>query len=225
MKRITSRLLLVLGLLLALPACDAQTVADGIDVLSGIAAEWEDTATPAEDEKGGTTVLDGGNDTSSDTGGTSSQPANDPLYLTGEESPVTQGDTPVTEDNTPVTGDNTFLPENSTYSSAEDVALYIHTYGELPDFYITKNEARDLGWPGGSLEPYAPGCAIGGDVFGNREGLLPSAQGRTYYECDIGTVGADSRGAERLVFSNDGLIYHTEDHYESFSLLYGEENP
>lgn len=113
--------------------------------------------------------------------------------------------------------------EEGTYNSAEDVALYLACYGHLPDNYITKEEARDLGWTGGSVEQVAPGCAIGGDRFGNREGILPAAEGRSYYECDIDTIGRSSRGAKRLVFSDDGLIYYTEDHYESFSLLYGEE--
>ena len=58
--------------------------------------------------------------------------------------------------------------------------------------------------------------------FGNREGLLPDAPGRTWTECDINTLGASGRGAERIVFSNDGLIYYTPDHYESFTLLYGQ---
>ncbi len=116
------------------------------------------------------------------------------------------------------------LPEeDGTYNSAEDVALYLDCYGHLPDNYITKSEARDLGWTGGSVEQVAPGCAIGGDRFGNREGILPSAGDRTYYECDIDTIGRSSRGAKRLVFSDDGLIYYTEDHYETFTLLYGEE--
>ncbi|MBQ2763573.1 MAG: ribonuclease [Firmicutes bacterium] len=112
---------------------------------------------------------------------------------------------------------------DGSYTTKEDVALYINTYGELPPNFITKNEARDLGWEGGSLEPYAPGMCIGGDYFGNFEGLLPDAEGREYTECDINTMGADSRGPERIVFSNDGLIYYTPDHYESFELLYGEE--
>ena len=115
------------------------------------------------------------------------------------------------------------LDEDGWYYSAEEVALYLYTYGCLPDNFITKNEARDLGWEGGSVEDYAPGCAIGGDKFGNREGLLPKASGRQYYECDIDTLGKDSRGAKRIVYSNDGLVYYTEDHYESFILLYGEE--
>lgn len=109
------------------------------------------------------------------------------------------------------------------YYSAEDVSLYLYTYGDLPDNFITKSEARDLGWEGGSVEEYAPGYAIGGDVFGNREGLLPEADGRVYYECDIDTNGQDSRGTKRIVYANDGLIYYTDDHYESFTLLYGEE--
>ncbi|MBR4157607.1 MAG: hypothetical protein IKR07_01675 [Oscillospiraceae bacterium] len=115
------------------------------------------------------------------------------------------------------------LDENGSYNSKEDVALYIHTYGHLPDNYVTKEQARAHGWTGGSVEPYMAGCSIGGDVFGNREGLLPKAAGRTYYECDIDTAGKASRGAKRIVFSNDGLIYYTDYHYESFTLLYGEE--
>ena len=115
------------------------------------------------------------------------------------------------------------LPEDGSYTTKEDVALYIYTYGHLPDNFITKKEAQNLGWPGGSLEPYAPGMCIGGSRFGNYEGLLPDAKGRTWTECDIDTLGARSRGAKRIVFSNDGLVYYTEDHYESFELLYGDE--
>ena len=112
------------------------------------------------------------------------------------------------------------LDEHGTYDSKEDVALFIHLYGRLPDNYMSKKEAEKLGWEGGSLERYAPGMCIGGSRFGNYEGLLPEAKGRTYTECDIDTLGANSRGAKRIVFSNDGLIYYTDDHYESFELLY-----
>ena len=114
------------------------------------------------------------------------------------------------------------IDENGIYTTKEDVALYIYTYGKLPQNFITKSEARRLGWSGGSLEPYAPGKCIGGDRFGNYEELLPT--NHKYLECDIDTLGAKSRGAKRIVFSTDGqLIYYTDDHYESFTLLYGEE--
>ena len=113
------------------------------------------------------------------------------------------------------------LDEDGYYTTKEDVALYIHLYGHLPDNFLTKKEAQDLGWSGGSLEPYAPGCSIGGSRFGNYEGLLPDKKGRTWTECDIDTMGAKSRGAKRIVFSNDGLIYYTGDHYETFELLAG----
>ena len=112
--------------------------------------------------------------------------------------------------------------EDGVYDSKDDVALYIKTFGHLPYNYMTKSEAQEEGWTGGSLEKYCPGMCIGGDRFGNREGLLPKARGRSYTECDIDTLGAKSRGAKRIVFSNDGLIYYTDDHYESFTLLYGE---
>ena len=112
------------------------------------------------------------------------------------------------------------ISENGKYDTKDEVALYIHTFGHLPSNYITKRQAEDLGWSGGSLKNYAPGCCIGGDRFGNYEGKLPKAKGRTYKECDIGTMNAKSRGAKRIIFSNDGLIYYTDNHYESFTKLY-----
>lgn len=114
------------------------------------------------------------------------------------------------------------LDEDGSYTSAEDLCAYLQQFGHLPPNFITKKEAEALGWDGGSLERVAPGKCIGGDRFGNREGLLPSAKGRNWTECDVNTLGARSRGAERLVFSNDGLIYYTGDHYESFQLMAGE---
>ncbi len=116
--------------------------------------------------------------------------------------------------------DSNVINEDESYSSKEDVAEYIHVYGKLPKNFMTKKEARELGWEGGSLEDFATGKCIGGDRFGNYEQLLPEEEGRVYYECDIDTLGADSRGAKRIVFSNDGLIFYTEDHYESFEQLY-----
>lgn len=108
------------------------------------------------------------------------------------------------------------------YYDVENVVLYLDTYGELPDNYITKEEARDLGWEGGSVENYQDGAAIGGDRFGNREGLLPDG---SWVECDIDTEDENSRGAKRLVFNlEDGLYYFTDDHYESFVEVTVDEN-
>lgn len=144
-----------------------------------------------------------------------------------EESPAaTEAPPPATEEPSAPSDDQPpalTVSEDGRYDSKEEVALYLHLYGHLPDNYVTKREAEAKGWTGGSVERYTgEGTAIGGSRFGNYEGLLPEAAGRTYTECDIGTVGRSSRGAKRLVFSNDGLIYYTEDHYESFELLYGE---
>lgn len=136
---------------------------------------------------------------------------------------ASEDETEASAETTSETEDGAVLDESGSYTSKEDVALYIYTYGKLPENFITKKEAKKLGWDGGSLEPYAPGMAIGGDRFGNYEGLLPEEDGVTYTECDIDTVGAKSRGAKRIVFSNTGNIYYTEDHYETFEQLYGEE--
>ena len=117
------------------------------------------------------------------------------------------------------------IDEDGWYSSKEDVSLYIYTYQELPDNYITKQEARELGWDSdkGNLWEVAEGMSIGGDKFGNREGLLPKKDGRQYYECDIDYEGG-YRNGKRMVYSNDGLIYYTEDHYESFEEIIYEED-
>lgn len=110
------------------------------------------------------------------------------------------------------------------YSTKEEVAEYLYLYEELPPNYITKSEARELGWDNakGNLWEVTDGLSIGGDYFGNYEGLLPEEAGRDYYEADINYEGG-YRNAERIVFSNDGLIYYTDDHYETFEHLYGED--
>ena len=116
------------------------------------------------------------------------------------------------------------ITEDGTYTTKEEVAEYLHTYGHLPSNYITKRAAKELGWVSneGNLDEVAPGMSIGGDYFGNYEGNLPETGDRDYYECDIDFDGT-YRNGKRIIYSNDGLIYYTEDHYETFELLYGEE--
>ncbi|MBO6271015.1 MAG: ribonuclease [Clostridium sp.] len=112
------------------------------------------------------------------------------------------------------------VTEDGEYTSKEEVAEYIHLFGHLPSNFITKKEAKALGWEGGdSLGKLAPGKSIGGDRFGNYEGQLPDEKGRKYTECDIDYKGK-KRNAKRIVFSNDGLIFYTDDHYKTFEQLY-----
>jgi len=112
------------------------------------------------------------------------------------------------------------VEEDGWYDSMEFVAVYLDTYDKLPDNYLTKKEAQALGWVSkqGNLWDVADGCSIGGDRFGNYEGLLPDKKGRKWTECDIDFEG-EYRNGERIVFSNDGLIYYTDDHYESFDKI------
>ncbi len=113
------------------------------------------------------------------------------------------------------------VEKDGRYTTPEDVAEYIHTFGTLPSNFITKKEAQKLGWNNkeGNLWDVTDQMSIGGDYFGNYEGLLPEADGRKYTECDVNYEGG-YRGGERIVFSNDGLIFYTDDHYESFTQLY-----
>ena len=140
-----------------------------------------------------------------------SVPAPEDAFLLSDGAPAPTAQSPPSE---------AAAEEDGHYSSAEDVALYLMLYGHLPDNFITKKEAQALGWDSreGNLWDVAPGMSIGGDVFGNREGLLPGKKGRVYYECDIDYEGG-YRGGKRIVFSNDGLIYYTQDHYETFECL------
>ena len=115
------------------------------------------------------------------------------------------------------------IAEDGSYTSKDEVALYIHTYGHLPENYITKDEAYDLGWKSeGTLDEVAPGMSIGGDYYGNYEGVLLDEPGREYHECDI-DYESGNRNGKRIVYSNDGNIYYTEDHYNSFEHLYGDD--
>lgn len=117
--------------------------------------------------------------------------------------------------------DDTDIKEDGLYTNPYDVARYLNTYNKLPSNFITKKEAAELGWESekGNLWEVTDEMSIGGDYFGNREGLLPKKDGRKWFECDVNYSGG-YRGAERIVFSNDGLIYYTDDHYDSFTQLY-----
>ena len=118
-------------------------------------------------------------------------------------------------------GTGTSIKEDGYYTSKDEVALYLHTYGKLPDNFIPKNEAMDKGWEAskGNLWDVTDKMSIGGDRFGNREGRLPDANGRKWFECDIDYKGG-YRGEKRIIYSNDGLIYYTDDHYSTFKKLY-----
>ncbi len=214
MKKLLS-LLLALLMLLALCAsfasCGQDTVDTAIDLLNEVLTEPD---TGKESEMIQVVPKETETDFIKETEPVETEPA---PAETEPPVPETEPEPEETEPETPM------LDINATYDDRDSVALYIHLYGKLPSNYITKKEAESLGWSGGSVEKFAPGKCIGGTYFGNYEGLLPSKKGREYHECDIDTLGKKSRGAKRIIYSNDGLIYYTEDHYETFELLYGEE--
>ncbi|MBE6488109.1 MAG: ribonuclease [Methanosphaera stadtmanae] len=113
------------------------------------------------------------------------------------------------------TSQNISVQEDGEYITVEEVSAYIKEFHKLPKNYITKKEAQNLGWQGGPLKKYAPGKSIGGDVFTNRQGILPHIESK-YIECDIDANGT-SRGAKRIVYSTeDYKVYYTDDHYATF---------
>lgn len=198
-----------------------------VSILTGCSAAMEQNHTTIQD--GGTvqsdsaaqdesTVRDGGTKQKSDT-------KQQDIESGDEDDPVLRG---TEEDSwyggTEASVSETAVRRDGEYTSKDEVAAYLYQYGSLPDNYITKKQAKKLGWVSseGNLHEVAPGKSIGGDFFGNYEGALPEKEGREYHECDIDTDGG-YRGAKRIIYSNDGLIYYTEDHYDTFELLYGEE--
>ena len=193
-------------MLLCMAACmDEQDAISVIEAIQAAAENIENAAAESAPEDGLALVED----------------AETPVEKeTPAETPLPTDDARPEEPDGVGTADEPAIDRDGWYTTKEDVALYLHVYGELPGNFITKNEARDLGWSGGGLDGYADGKSIGGDRFGNYEGLLPDG---SYHECDVNTMHASSRGAERIIYSDDGRIYYTDDHYESFTLLYGEE--
>lgn len=186
--------LLALPLALLLSACavpDAQMQQSQEPVQQTLQLIEEDTAKTREESSDGASIAD-----------------------EAEESAVTEAaEADAGTEDAPAA----LIDENGVYDQKDDVALYLVTYHHLPSNYITKKEAQKLGWEGGSLEDYAPGCSIGGDYFGNYEGLLP--EDVDYHECDIDATGR-KRGAKRIIYSEDWKIYYTDDHYDSFEQLY-----
>ena len=195
MKKLFTLLLALLFAVAPLTGCGAESVPPAADGGSGVNTGLDESA---------------------------DEPAAQPPADETPALPWDEADYPAVTGTETIVSGETAIDEEGWYSGKEEVTLYLLTYGQLPQNFITKKDAKELGWPGGSLEPYAPGMSIGGDRFGNYEGALPEADGRHYTECDIDTQGAEKRGAKRMIFSNDGLIFYTEDHYKTFTLLMGE---
>lgn len=222
------RLIPVLLALTVFVSCGAQSMPQN---------DYAPTDNASQSEITAATEAPGADDTSGEIAKTSDETSNEVYESTeGEEPPENaessesagaedySGETPAEPTDSTESGEaglnaaKTNLPERGEYYyDVENVVLYIVLYGELPPNYITKDEARSLGWEGGSVEDFLEGAAIGGDRFGNREGLLPEKKGRKYTECDIDTDGYYSRGSRRLIFSDDGLFFYTADHYETFT--------
>lgn len=207
--------LLTLGLL---AGCGKGGGQENSGALQSVASGNQQTQqyTDEEDIGGSDQIQSGGNQLQ---GGENAEDDRDEAYAEDDrgEAYAGGGEEQVQTDEKTEQAQEPAIDENGSYTTKDDVALYIHTYGKLPPNFITKKEAEKLGWSGGSLEPYAPGKCIGGSHFGNYEGVLPDGN---YRECDIDTLGKKSRGAKRIIYSDDGRIYYTKDHYKSFEQLY-----
>ncbi len=105
----------------------------------------------------------------------------------------------------------------ATIDGLNGADFHIAHYGILPENYITKSEARLKGWKRykGNLRDVTLNGAIGGDIYYNDDRRLPEAAGRMWYEADINYTGG-IRNGHRILYSNDGLIFVTYDHYGTF---------
>ena len=159
-----------------------------------------------------------------------SNPASDPGPAT-ESKPYQlvfyPSQTGVDEDDVFVYGEPVGVPEGTTvrrgesYTSMEEVALYIHTYGTVPPNFVSKTKARNAGWVAeeGNLQDVLPGMSIGGGGWHNDDQVMPGDEWDQWYECDINYSGG-YRGAERLVYSDNGMVFYTADHYDSYARIY-----
>ncbi|WP_419870200.1 ribonuclease domain-containing protein [Chryseobacterium sp. CT-SW4] len=122
-----------------------------------------------------------------------------------------------TKPETSLNGNKQYSGQTSIDQLTEEktVISYIKQNHRLPDYYITKNEARQSGWNAskGNLCEVLPGKAIGGDKFSNREGSLP--KGEKYFEADV-NYHCGNRNSDRIVFTKKGDVYLTKNHYKSF---------
>ena len=203
--------ILVLGLLTGCTASASGRLSQQEDTLQLIEDSTPETAQPAQTGEAAQTAAPAP---------ATQEPEADAQPEASADPEATAEAAPEAEDEPEATPEESepAVTEDGEYTSPEDVALYIHTFGHLPGNYITKNEARDLGWDSsrGNLWDVAPGKSIGGDRFGNYEGLLPDGN---YRECDVNYEGG-YRGAERLIYDQNGSVYYTNDHYQSFTQLY-----
>ena len=112
----------------------------------------------------------------------------------------------------------------ATERGTNGVDWWVKYLNELPDYYLTKEEAKQAGWKDvlGNLAEAAPGCMIYGGIYQNRDHRLPERNGRGWYEADI-NYKSGYRNKQRVLFSNDGLIFVTYDHYKTFAEIIGEE--
>ncbi|MDH6250565.1 hypothetical protein M2347_000292 [Chryseobacterium sp. H1D6B] len=126
---------------------------------------------------------------------------------------VSYGSTSDTSQDTPISQSDQQSIDQLT--DEKTVIRYVKQNHKLPDYYITKNEARKQGWnpSQGNLCDVLPGRAIGGDKFNNREGNLP--QGEKYFEADV-NYHCKNRNADRIIFTRSGDVYLTKNHYKSF---------
>lgn len=224
MDKSRQNLLLAIALVVILVA---NALSDRLSMLpvSGVTDSGSTVTTVVPEDENNDGNNNGGVGTS-DTGGTAdSWNSNEQNSSTDPWGEDDQGTTTSNEPVSTPTAEVT-VTRNGQYTSKEEVALYLHLYGRLPSNYISKTKARDAGWVSteGNLDEVCPGMSIGGSTYYNEgwdgEELLPETpEGRHWRECDINYHGG-YRGAERLVYSDDGLIFYTPDHYKTFEQLY-----
>lgn len=145
------------------------------------------------------------------------------VNINGEEIPKNIGGSDVVGGSSNIAGYQKHKEVLKVTEQANPLVDSLKTSGELPDNFITKSDAIKQGWkPEKAIDNFVLGGQIGGDVFRNSDNLLPSTAGRVWSEADVGLVGSMSIAKQpgtRLLYSSDGLMYITTDHYNTFHFI------
>ncbi len=111
------------------------------------------------------------------------------------------------------------VQSNEVINTFEGVADYIVKYGRLPDNFITKAEAAKLGGTRKRQSRRSSAWKKHRRRYLSKQRKAASRCGRTRMERSRHQLYIGIPGSDRIVYSNDRLVYKTTDHYKTFTRM------